>query len=123
MVTPSRTGRRGASGAGCLFSLLLMAALLYYGINLGRLWWRYWEIKNRMELAARYFTNLTDAQILADLRADAKEIGLPAEAGRFRIRRVEHPPAITIATEYRESVNLPLLKRTFVFKPSVSAKR
>jgi hypothetical protein len=124
MVTRDPARRRGASGLGCLVSVVLVAVVLYYGIPLGRMWWRYWEITDRMKSAARFSGNQTDAQILAQLRADAAEIGLPAEATRFRIQRLRNPTfMVVISTSYRETVNLPLLRRSFEFKPEVSMRR
>jgi hypothetical protein len=119
MVTFRRSRRRGASAVGCLVSLVLAVAVLYYGINLGRLWWRYWEIKDRMRAAARFALNQTDAQLQARLQADAQEIGLPPEGHRFRIQRTRSPATIVIRASYRERVDLPLVHRTFAFHPEV----
>lgn len=119
MVKPNR---RGASAIGCLASVVVVIALLYYGVNLGRVWWRYWEVKDRMKVAARFSVNQSDAQLLAQLRADAHELGLP-EGTRFRIRRIRETSTIVIATEYQEAVDLPLLRRTFVLKPEISLRR
>lgn len=111
--------RRGASTGGCLLSIVILVVVLYYGINLGRVWYRYWEIQDRMKVAARYSQNQSNTQILTQLKNDAHDIGLPPGAATFRITRVDHPPSITITTEYREDVDLPLFKRTFVFRPKV----
>jgi hypothetical protein len=116
-------GRRGASATGCLFSLLLVVALLYYGIDLGRVWWRYVEITDRMKTVARFSHRMSDAEVLAQLRSDAAELGLPDEAGRFRVRRTRVPPEIRISTEYHETVELPFHRRTFVFRPDVTFRR
>lgn len=116
-------GRRGGSGTGCLAWLVVTAIVLYYGVPLGKVWWRYWEIRDRMKATVRLWHTQTDAQLLARLRADAREIGLPPEAARFRIQRPRTPPSITISTRYREEVDLPLLRRTFEFAPSVSLSR
>jgi hypothetical protein len=124
MVTAGPSRRRGTSGLGCLVTLVIAGIAVYYGINLGRVWWRYWEITDRMKTAARFSDNRTDTQLLAQLRADATEIGLPAEAARFRIQRLRTPTLmIVISTSYRETVNLPLLHRSFEFKPEVSMRR
>jgi hypothetical protein len=114
-----RNARRGASTGGCLVSILVLMVVLYYGINLGRVWWRYFEIQDRMKMAARYSQNQSDAQIQAQLKADALDIGLPGDAARFRLTRVAHPPSITITTEYHEDIDLPLLKKTLTFRPKV----
>lgn len=114
--------RRGASTLGCLFSILITAVILYYGVNLGRVWWRYWEILDRMKSAARFAITQPVPETLRRLQADAEEIGLPAEAKRFQIKRVQAPPSITISTEYHEKVELPFLHRTIAFKPSVTQR-
>jgi hypothetical protein len=93
--------------------------MLYYGVNLGRVWWRYWEILDRMKSAARFAITVTVPETLRRLQADADEIGLPPEAKKFKITRSERPPSVTITTEYNEKVELPFFHRTLVFKPSV----
>ena len=123
MVIRRSDRRRGGSGTGCLVWLVVSAVVLFYGVNLGKVWWRYWEIKDRMQTAVRLWHTQTDAELLARLRKDARDIGLPAEAARFRIVRPRTPPSITISTQYRERVDLPLIHRTFEFKPSVRLTR
>jgi hypothetical protein len=76
-----------------------------------------------MQAAVRLWHTNTDAELLARLREDAREIGLPADAAPFRIVRPRNPPSITISTQYRERVDLPLIHRTFEFKPSVTLTR
>ena len=36
--------RRGASSSGCLLSLLLLVAALYYGVNIGEVYFRYYRL-------------------------------------------------------------------------------
>jgi hypothetical protein len=119
----TRRGRRGASAIGCLGSLVVVAVVAYYGINLGRIWWRYWEIKERMGTAVRYAFTQADSQVQAQLRADAREIGLPLDGLRFRIERLQAPASVVISTRYRETVDLPLLRRELEFAPRVSLRR
>jgi hypothetical protein len=113
---------RGASTVGCLFSLLITAVVLYYGVNLGRVWWRYWELLDRMKSAARFAINQQDGETLRRLQGDVDEIGLPAEAKQFKIVRSRTPPSIMISTGYREKVELPFVHRTFAFAPSVTQR-
>ena len=117
-----RQARRGASTAGCLLSVVVLMVVLYYGVNFGRVWWRYWEIQDRMKAAARYSQNQSDAQIQTQLRADVRDLGLPPTAASFRIVRVAHPPSITISTVYREEIDLPLIKRTLTFQPKITQR-
>ncbi len=121
MVISART-RRGVSTLGCLVSLLVMGTAVYYGMTLGKLWWRYYELVDKMKSAARFAGNETNEQVLKQLQADAKEMGLPASAQQFRIVRTDAPRGITISTAYAERVDLPFLHRAFSFKPTVTLR-
>ena len=57
MVTRAR---RGASSLGCLVSLLLFVAALYYGINIGEIYIRYDRLLDEMKAQARVAPRLTD---------------------------------------------------------------
>lgn len=109
---------RGTSTTGCLFSMLVLAVVLYYGMNLGRVWWRYWELTDRMKAAALFAINQPVPEILRRLQADVDEIGVPAEAKKFNIQRIQGA-SITITTTYHETVELPFVHKTLTFKPSV----
>jgi len=122
MVTSFATRRRGASTVGCLLSLMLTLGMLYYGTALGRIWWRYRSLLDRMETEARFAGSQSDDQVVRQLQSDALDIGIPAEGHRFRIERIEVPRGITISTSYQERVDLPLLHKTFSFHPSVSQR-
>ena len=123
MVTGRILGsRRGASTVGCLTSVLVLVAIVYYGINLGEVWWRYYTLKDRMNTAARFALTQTVDQINRQLQNEVTEIGLPSEARKFVIKKTEAPPSITISTQYKERVELPFLHRDITFKPVVSHK-
>jgi hypothetical protein len=117
MVTARRTRQRGASTLGCVFSLLLFIAAVYYGVNIGRLWLRYYQLVDEMDSQARLAPSLTDPVIRRRLSGKVEELGLPPEANKFVITRSGKPRVIIIETEYSDSVDLPLFKHTFVFKP------
>lgn len=114
---------RGGSGMGCLVSLVLLAVLGYYGVNFGKVYWRYWELKDRMKVAARSSYTLTDEQIVAQLRQDAAEIGIPAAAKGLRVRRMRSPSVIVISTQYSERIDLPLVHRTLELAPKIEFRR
>lgn len=115
---PSQT-RRGASTIGCLISLLILAAALYYGINIGRVYLRYYQLTDTMRSNARLAPSLTDATIRRRLLTRVDELGLPQEAQKFVIKRSGKPRTISIETEYSEGVELPLFQHTFVFHPHI----
>lgn len=117
MVTPW-ANRRGKTSVGCLLSLAVFAGLLYYGVNIGALWFRYYQFLDEMKTQARLSSALDDGTIRRRLQAKAENLGLPdSVAGRIVIRRTDAPRQIRIETRYSESVDLPFFKRTFVFTP------
>jgi len=120
MVTRSPR-RRGGSNVGCLISLLILAVAVYYGVNIGELYWRYYQLLDEMKSQARMAPSLTDATIRRRLILEVEELGLPPDASKFTIRRSGRTQLITIETKYSESVNLPFFRHTFRFTPKVEA--
>ena len=112
MVTSGST-RRGASGLGCLISLALLAALLYYGVHIGGVFLRYYQLQDEMEEQARFAGQISDAAIRSRLLAGADS--LLGQSPDFRIER--GAGRITIATRYTETVELPFFRHTFVLTP------
>jgi hypothetical protein len=112
--------RRGASGLGCLFSLLLFGTALYYGVNIGQVYLRYYQLVDDMRSQARFAPGLQDDVIHRRLRAQADSI-VPGRQLQFKITRGGSPRRIVIETEYRDHVDLPLFKHTFVLHPRAEA--
>lgn len=115
MVSPWRHSR-GAGGLGCLVSLVLFVAALYYGINIGQVYLRYYQILDGMRTQARLAPNLQDDVIYRRLESQADSV-LPGSAPKFTITRGGHPNRITITGEYTDEVDLPLFKHTFILRP------
>jgi hypothetical protein len=117
---PARHGRRGASSLGCLFSLLIFVGALYYGVNIGEVFFRYYRLIDEMDSQARLASALDDATIRHRVQATAQDIGLPDEAQQIRISRRAQPREVVIETAYSETVDLPLFHHTFVFHPKAT---
>ena len=114
-------GRRGASSIGCLVSLLLFVGALYYGVNIGEVWFRYYRLVDEMKTQGRLAAALDDGTIRRRVQAAITDIGVPDSAGaRLIIVRSAQPRAIRIETSYSETVTLPLFRHTFVFHPKTS---
>jgi hypothetical protein len=114
MVILGRRTRRGTSSLGCLISIMIVAAAAYYGIHIGEVYFRFYELRDSMESAARLAPSLKDDVLYRRLAATSDSV-----LGRtltFDIRRTNR---ITIHTEYSDSVDLPFFKHTFHFKPRV----
>jgi hypothetical protein len=111
--------RRGASASGCLFSLLLFVAALYYGVNIGEVYFRYYRLVDEMQTESRLAAGLDDGTIRRRIQAAIEEIGLPDSAGnrQLQVIRTESPRQIVIETRYSERVSLPLFNHSCSFHP------
>ncbi len=113
-------GRRGASSTGCLFSLLILVAVLYYGVNIGEVYFRYYRLLDEMQTQAQLAAALDDGTIQRRIQATAQDIGLPDQAQRIRIVRRASPREIAIEAQYSETIHLPLFTHTFTFHPKAT---
>ena len=120
MVKRFSRGRRGATSTGCLVSLLFLVGALYYGVNIGELFFRYYRLLDEMQTEAQLAPSLDDGTIRRRIQAAAQDIGLPPEAQQIKIVRRASPREIVIETEYSESVDLPLFNHTFNFHPKAT---
>ena len=116
MVSLWRTSRLGAGSLGCVFSLLLFAGALYYGVNIGQVYLRYYELLDGMRTQARLAPSLHDDVIYRRLTVQADSL-LPGGSPGFKITRGGRPNRIVIETEYTDQVFLPLFKHKFVLRP------
>ena len=111
MVTRSR----GASTLGCLFSMLVVVAVVYFGVNVGGPYLRYYQFRDAMQQEARFANRKSDAEIIASLRLKADSLALPALAHRINVRRT--PSRVVIWTNYSETIDFPFVTRDIAFRP------
>jgi hypothetical protein len=122
MVSTALRSRRGASKIGCLLSIALFVGALTYGVRIGRIYWRYYELTEDMKQSARFAQTQSDDVIRRNLMQRVDELGIPPEAKRFAIRRAGPPWRILIRSEYRERLDLPVgPPRYLLFKPRVES--
>lgn len=107
--------RRGTSTLGCLFTLLIIAAIAYFGVNIGEVYWRYFEYRDDMKQEVRFAAANTNDKILERLRARADSLGLPEDARAIAIRRAGK--SITIEAEYYERLEFPMYSKDILFHP------
>ena len=67
MVIFGRRDRRGTSSFGCLVSIVLLVAAGYYGYHIGQVYFRYYQLQDEMESAARMAPSLKDESSTAVL--------------------------------------------------------
>ena len=109
------TLRRGSSSLGCLFSLLVFAAVLYFGVNVGEVFFRYYQFKDAMRQEVRFAAHNNDTIIVRHLRDQADSLGLPEAAQNVLVQRDGRH--IEIEAEYYEHVELPLTVREVYLNP------
>jgi len=116
MVARPRS-RQGSSTLGCVFSLVLFLAALYYGVHIGQVYLRFYRLLDAMRFQAQMAPSIDNGVIARRLAATADSI--LGQQPRFRIDRSGR--RITIQTEYRDRVELPFFQHTFLFRPRAEA--
>ena len=106
---------RGASTLGCLFSMLVVVAVVYFGVNVGAPYLRYYQFRDAMEQEARFANRKTDSEIVGSLRLKADSLSLPPLAHRINVRRT--PNRVVIWTDYTETIDFPFITRDIAFRP------
>jgi hypothetical protein len=111
------TRRPGASTLGCLFGMLVVVAVVYFGVNVGAPFVRYYEFRDAIRQEVRFADRKSDGQIIATLRLKADSLMLPAAAHKINVRRT--PSSITVWTDYAEKIDFPFVTRDITFRPVV----
>lgn len=112
MVSRARAGR---VRLGCLLIVLVVAALVYFGINIGGVYLDYYEYKDAMDTEARFAARNTDDEIREHLVAKADSLDLPEAAKKIQIRRKANQ--IWIWADYTQTVEFPGVARDIDFTP------
>ena len=112
--------QRGASTLGCLVSLLVLAALGYFGVKVGEVYYDFYKFQDRMVNDTNFAAHRTDAQIRTHLVALADSLGLPSSAHIVNVRRVKGQ--IFIWANYYIPLEVPGYIREFHFNPQAKAK-
>ena len=107
--------RRGRSTLGCLIPLLIVAAIIYFGINIGEVYFRFYQFQDAMRQEVRFAAHNSDAVIIRRLQQEADSLGLPEGAGVVTLQRDGRH--IEMESEYYEHIELPLMVREVHFNP------
>jgi hypothetical protein len=110
--------RRGASKIGCLFMTLVVAAVCYFGVGVGEVFWNYYQYLDRMKTEVRFAAHRTDAVIKRRVADFADSLGLPESARNVTVRRGDH--TFYIFADYYEHVELPWYVREIHLNPSAT---
>lgn len=108
--------RRGASSLGCLFSLLVIAVIVYFAMPVAEAYFRYWQFEDEMSQAVRFARVNQDREIRSRLQTFVDSAGLPPEARNIEIQR--RNGRIDVRASYIEEFHLPGYVRVQPFNPS-----
>ncbi len=114
-----RDGERGAARTGCLFFVLVVVAVVYFGIPIAGMYIRYYRIEDAMQAQARFAPSIDDGAIRRRLLQTIDDLGLPPEARRLSILRTSRPREIVISNSWEETIVLPFYTRVQRFAPEV----
>ncbi len=111
---------RGATRTGCLFFVLVVVAVVYFGHPVASMYIRYYRMENEMQTQARFAPSIDDGAIRRRLLQTIDDLGLPLEARRrLRISRTSRPREIVISISWEETIVLPYYTRVQRFAPEV----
>jgi hypothetical protein len=123
VVSPWRD-EQGKGKLGCLFSLGLVALLIYVGKDFGAVYFRYYQIKDEVKTQVGFAPALTDAAIRDRLVLKSDSLDIPIGPKDWQITRTRSPSEISISGTYTDSVvvNLPGYHKIFFFHFSPGAR-
>lgn len=118
MVTSARAGEAGKIRFGCLLSLVVVVAIVYYGIDFLRVRMRFYQMQDDVKTKASFAAVMDDNTIRRQLVAKADTLGLPLGPRQWSIRRDMGHREISIKAQYDDSVvvDLPGVHKVFYFK-------
>lgn len=109
------SARAGRTTLGCLLLLLFGAAGIYFGVNVGEVYFRFYEFQDAMRQEVRFAAHNDDVVILRHLRTRVDSLGLPESAAEVTIQRSDRH--IEMESEYYEHIELPLYVREVHLNP------
>jgi hypothetical protein len=112
-----RNSEAGKIKLGCLFTLFILAAGVYYGIEFLEVRLRYYRIQDYVKTQADFAPALDDVTIRRRLVAKSDTLGLSLGTRDWTVRRSYTPRQIFISATYRDSVVLefPGIRKVFYF--------
>ena len=110
--------RYGRTQLGCLVSSAIVAAVVYFGANLGGVLWNYYQYSDRMRQEVRFAASRSDAVIKRRLATFADSLGLPESARIVHVKRGQK--LISIWAEYYDNIEFPGFVREIHFNPQAS---
>jgi hypothetical protein len=88
---------------------------LYFGVNIGEAYWRFYEFQDAMRQEVRFARQIPDDRMKLHLAALADSLGLPEDATDITVERTKTD--ISVSAAYTERFQFPLFAREIRFAP------
>lgn len=127
MVNARRDAESGKIKLGCLFSLLLLVGVLYYGIDYVGIRIKAYQMQDQVTEQASFASVIDDVTIRSRLVQTADKLGIPLGPRQWEIRRtrvnIGGGRRIVIRGQYTDSmvVAIPGFRKVFKFTFTPSA--
>ena len=105
---------------GCLFKLLILAAIAYFGANAAEVYWRNYQYRQVVAKELRYRTEKSIPEIRQRFKFLADSMGMPEDAGIVVIKRVGNQ--LVIESHYDDEIILPGFRREVHFEVKAQGK-
>jgi hypothetical protein len=89
-----------------LLWLIVIAAAVYYGVEFGGVYMRQYKLADAVEQQLGFAGQLSNQAINERIQDAIAEIGLPAQARRFRLVETQGPRVLQFSVTYSETLNL-----------------
>lgn len=114
MPPPSRAmGRSGNVKGALLLLLIVLAAVAYYGIEIGGVYWRRYKLEDTVVQDLTFAGQLTDEAIHQRVLDDVLAMDLPLTARNVQFVRSDGPRTLRVSISYVETANLLFTKKQF----------
>ena len=114
MTVPSRMKcRSGKVRVAVLLWLIVLAALGYYGIEVGGVYWRQYKLEDTVSRDLSFAGQLADETIHQRVLEHIAAMNLPLTSGSVRFARTDAPRTLRVSISYVETVNLLFTKKQF----------
>lgn len=98
--------RYGKVKVGLVVTIVVLAAVGYYGVEIGGVYWRKYRFGDEVTQQLGFAGQRSDDGIRQGILQKIDQMGLPQEARRFRLVRTEQPRRLRFSVTYTETVNL-----------------
>jgi hypothetical protein len=99
-------GRSGTVKAALLLWFIVLAAIAYYGIEVGGVYWRRYKLEEIVKQELSFAGQATDEAIHRQVLDEIEAMDLPIADGNVQFVRTDNPRALRVSISYVETANL-----------------